>query len=391
MSAAPAPVASGAPLELNLGAEIFHSIASAAADENVIVSPLLLEATLALLYLGSDGTTAEELQRLLKLKQRFASNAKMANYYAAELAAATGDPDTRIQLQNRLLLQASAGASIADDFQKIAQTYFHATAECLDLQQSEKLRRYIADSMLASVGGGTWQQPLQVNVSQVAQQLLLLLLAARLHSKWFLPFSAYRTGLYEFHNSTGEPKPVPMLFDDDMFVKYAELRELDARAIELPYEHADELAMLLILPNSRDASALAQLEAQLRAVDLAALQQRMQVESVQVLLPKFSIDFECSLRQALKQLGFSEIFESSANFKHLHSVANQPIVDVLHKLRIDLNESGSGSELPPPAAGYKPIVISNSSRQKFFRADHPFYFAIRGEKLTHFVGHVVRF
>lgn len=301
MSAAPASPASGAALEINLGAEIFHSIASAAADKNVIISPLLLEATLALLYLGSDGTTAEELQRLLQLKQRFASNAKMANYYAAELAAATGDPDTRVQLQNRLLLQASAGTSIADDFQKIAQTYFHATAECLDLQQSEKLRRYISDNMLASVGGGTWQQPLQVNVSQVAQRLLLLLVA-RLHSKWFLPFSAYRTGLYEFHSSTGEPKPVPMLFDDDMFVKYAELREFNARAIELPYEHADELAMLLILPNSRDASALAELEAQLRTVDLAALQQRMQMESVQVLLPKFSIDFECSLRQALKQV-----------------------------------------------------------------------------------------
>ncbi|XP_023177630.2 serine protease inhibitor 42Dd [Drosophila hydei] len=390
MSAAPASPASGAALEINLGAEIFHSIASAAADENVIISPLLLEATLALLYLGSDGTTAEELQRLLQLKQRFASNAKMANYYAAELAAATGDPDTRVQLQNRLLLQASAGTSIADDFQKIAQTYFHATAECLDLQQSEKLRRYISDNMLASVGGGTWQQPLQVNVSQVAQRLLLLLVA-RLHSKWFLPFSAYRTGLYEFHSSTGEPKSVPMLFDDDMFVKYAELREFNARAIELPYEHADELAMLLILPNSRDASALAELEAQLRTVDLAALQQRMQMESVQVLLPKFSIDFECSLRQALKQLGFSEIFNNAANFKHLHSVANQPIVDVLHKLRIDLNESGSGSELPQPATGYKPIVISNSSRQKFFRADHPFYFAIRGENVTHFVGHVVSF
>jgi len=41
--------------------------------------------------------------------------------------------------------------------------------------------------------------------------------------------------------------------------------------------------------------------------------------------------------------------------------------------------------------GYKPIVISNSSRQKFFRADHPFFFAIRGLNVTHFMGHVVSF
>ncbi|KAH8274003.1 hypothetical protein KR044_007670 [Drosophila immigrans] len=392
MSTVPA-FSSSIPTELNLGAEIFYIIATTAGDQNVIISPLLLEVTLTLLYLGSDSATAEELQKLLKLKERFVSNAKMANFYAAELNAATNDPDTKIQMENRLLLQANSGATVAEDFQKIAQTFFHATAEFVDLQQTEKLSRHITDNILASVGGGNWQQQLQVNGSQAAYMLLLL--AARLQSKWFLPFSAYRTGLYEFYNndsSSSVAQSVPMLFDDDMFVKYAELRELNSRAIELPYEHEDELAMLLILPNQRDGSALAQLETQLRTVDLGDLQQRMQMESVQVLLPKFSIDFECSLRQALKQLGFAEVFSSTANFKHLHSASdNLPIADVLQKLRIDLNESGSGSALPQPATGYKPIVISNSSRQKFFRADHPFFFAIRGPNVTHFIGHVVSF
>lgn len=299
MSAEPNPTVTGIPKELKLGAEIFYSVASTATDENVIVSPLLLEATLALLFLGSDGATAEELQRLLDLKKRFASNAKMANFYAGELNAATTDPDTCIQLQNRLLIQPSAGTQIADDFQKIAQTYFHATAECVDLQQTEKLRRYISDNILASLGGGNWQQQKLTGGAELPQSLLLLL-AARLQSKWFLPFSAYRTGLYEFHSHAA--KSVPMLFDDDMFVKYAELRELNARAIELPYEHDEELAMLLILPNQRDVTALTELESQLRSLDLGMLQQRMQMESVQVLVPKFSIDFECSLRQALKQV-----------------------------------------------------------------------------------------
>jgi len=40
---------------------------------------------------------------------------------------------------------------------------------------------------------------------------------------------------------------------------------------------------------------------------------------------------------------------------------------------------------------YKPIVISSSSRQKFFRADHPFFFAIRSENVTYLMGHVVEF
>ncbi|KAH8329548.1 hypothetical protein KR074_012575 [Drosophila pseudoananassae] len=395
--------------ETKLGAEIFHSISSSFADQNVVISPLLLEATLALLYLGSDGATAEELQKLLRLKERIPSNAKMANFFASELANITGDPDTRIQLRNHLLVQptSGAGSGIAEDFQKIAQTYFHATAESIDLEQTEKLRRHITEHILSAVGGGSWQQ-LQIEGSPLAK--ILLLLAANLHSKWFLPFSAYRTGLYEFHSGCNpeQAKSVAMLFDDDMFVKFAELRDLNARAIELPYEHAEELSMLLILPNQRDG--LPELEKQLRSQDLGELQQRMQMEGVQVLLPKFSIDFECSLRQPLKQLGFEHIFSASADFKHLHPSGSLPVADVLQKLRINLNESGSGSEQPRVAAGiptlfisfkqiktsgllseYKPIVISNSSRQKFFRADHPFFFAIRSENVTYLMGHVVGF
>ncbi|XP_039502312.1 serine protease inhibitor 42Dd [Drosophila santomea] len=376
--------ANSTPYDCPIGAGIYHSIATSFADENVVVSPLLLEATLSLLFLGSDGATAEELQKLLRLKQRFPSNAKMANFYAAELANITADADTFLQLQSRLMLGCESG--VADDFQKIAQTYFHATAECVDLEQTEKLRRHINEQILASVGGGSWKD---IHVADGSAAKTLLLLAATLQSKWFLPFSAYRTGLYEFHSGSSQVKSVPMLFDDDMFVKFAELRDLDARAIELPFEHAEELSMLLILPNQR--VGLQELEKQLHDLDLGALQQRMQMEGVQVLLPKFSIDFECSLRQPLKQLGFAEIFAPSANFKHLHSSANLPIADVLHKLRINLNESGSGPELPKNATEYKPIVISNSSRQKFFRADHPFFFAIRSENVTYLMGHVVEF
>ncbi|XP_017075770.2 serine protease inhibitor 42Dd [Drosophila eugracilis] len=387
MSEVANPTPSNAPDESTISAGIYHNIATSFTDQNVVISPLLLEATLSLLYLGSDGATAEELQKLLRLKQRFPSNAKMANFYAAELGNITVDEDTRLELQNRLMLQPLPGSEsgIADDFQKIAQTYFHTTAECVDLEQTEKLRRHISEQILASVGGGSWDQ---INLEGTAPAKTLLLLAANLRSKWFLPFSAYRTGLYEFHSGS-QVKSVPMLFDDDMFVKYAELRDVDARAIELPYEHAEELSMLLILPNQRDG--LQELEKQLRGLDLGALQQRMQMEGVQVLLPKFSIDFECSLRQPLKQLGFEEIFAASANYKHLHPSGSLPVVDVLQKLRINLNESGSGPELTRVAAEYKPIVISNSSRQKFFRADHPFFFAIRSENVTYLMGHVVEF
>ncbi|XP_036321829.1 serine protease inhibitor 42Dd isoform X2 [Rhagoletis pomonella] len=387
-------------VESNFANEMLRAIVAAHSTENVIISPLQLEALFTLLYLGSDGSTAEELQRVLQLK-RFASNAKMANHFATELQLSTDvAADTHMQMCNELLLPEQL--EIGDEFCKIAQKYFHTTAVQRDLCSPPKLRAQL-DEDLAKVAEGYAWRITDATLSTAATPdaaSAIVLAAVHFQNKWFLPFSAYRTGLYDFHlsaddapaaNATSATAAVPMLFDDDMFVKFAEFRELDARAIELPYEHDYELAMLVLLPNRRDG--LAALEKQLQSADLNALTERMQMESVQVLLPKFSIDFECSLRRYLEQLGLTKIFSKASNFKNMlaeNSTASLTIADILHKVCIEVNESGTEGV---NSVVHKPIVISNSidSRKKFFRADHPFYFAIRSREATYFVGHITKF
>lgn len=386
--------------------ELLRVIATTHGTDNVIISPLQLEALLTLLYLGSDGGTAEELQRVLQLK-RFASNAKMANHFATELQLSTDSAaDTHMQLCSELLLPAEV--EVSDEFRKIAEKYFQTTAMQRDLHSIAKLRSQFDEDLVKAAAGYAWHisDALLSNITKPeAASSAVALAAVHFRNKWFLPFSAYRTGVYDFQLSAAEapaangvqqPVPpasvaVPMLFDDDMFVKFAEFRELDARAIELPYEHDDELAMLVVLPNQRDG--LAVLEKQLEALDLNALADRMQMESVQVLLPKFKIDFECSMRRTLEQLGITTIFSEVSNFKNMlreNTTAPLIIADILHKVCIEVNESGTEGA---SSVAYKPIVISNSidSSKKFFRADHPFYFAIRSREATHFVGHITKF
>jgi len=55
MSEVPNPTLSTAAYESSITSGIYHNIATNYADQNVAVSPLLLEATLSLLFLGSDG------------------------------------------------------------------------------------------------------------------------------------------------------------------------------------------------------------------------------------------------------------------------------------------------------------------------------------------------
>ncbi|XP_075149478.1 serpin 31A [Haematobia irritans] len=374
--------------ETNFGLAIYTHLLSSnenpCRDENFLISPFLIEALLSLMYLGSDGQTAEELKNKLQL-QRFPNNAKMASYFAGNLAAITqASPDTQLEMCSKIFVNDSY--ELDSEFQKIAYKYFltqvekHPTASKVKLE--EHIKTCVEQSLKKSCS-------LKVNEDNTKA---LLLMVANFKNKWFLPFSAYRSGLYEFHENNECIKSIPMMLDNEMFVKFVELKEMDARAVELPYEHDDEIAMLLILPNRRDG--LKELEEKLKNVNLSSISEQMQMESVQLLLPKFKIDFECSLRQVLQKLDFSLPFSEESNFKNLLSpqstTTSLPIADILHKVSLEVNESGSESS---NVEATKPIVISNSidTRQKFFRADHPFFFAIRNRDATYFIGHVVKF
>lgn len=279
--------------ESNFGLELFHQLLHTTdsntdpSNGNICISPFLLEALLSLVYLGSDGKTAEELKEKLHLK-RFPNNGKMANYFAGNLAMVTQESnDTQLEICSRILLNESY--EIDGQFKKIAENYFLTQTEKVKFDK-ETLASYLKEALTKSLN-----KTIQCQCEDNAKALLVL--ASSFKNKWFLPFSAYRSGLYDFHVTTDCVKAIPMMLDNEMMVRFVELKELDARAVELPYEHDDELSMLLILPNKRDG--LEELELKLKDIELQRLTEQMQMESVQLLLPKFRIDFECSLKDIL--------------------------------------------------------------------------------------------
>ena len=279
--------------ESNFGLELFSQLLQSSAsnpdykDVNICISPFLLEALLSLVYLGSDGKTAEELKEKLHLK-RFPNNGKMANYFAGNLAMVTQESnDTQLEIYSRIML--NENYEIDTQFKKIAENYFLTLSEKVKFDK-ELLGNHIRGALTKHLSKNTQYQP-----PENAKGLLVM--ASNFKNKWFLPFSAYRSGLYDFHLSSECIKAIPMMLDNEMMVRFVELKDLDARAVELPYEHDDELSMLLILPNKRDG--LQELELKLKDIELNTLTEQMQMETVQLLLPKFRIDFECSLKNIL--------------------------------------------------------------------------------------------
>lgn len=65
------------------------------------------------------------------------------------------------------------------------------------------------------------------------------------------------------------------------------------------------MAMFIILPNSR--TGLARLEQSLKDIDIQSLSKKMYKSEVEVSIPKFKIEFEVSLVDALRKVIATEV------------------------------------------------------------------------------------
>jgi serpin B len=97
---------------------------------------------------------------------------------------------------------------------------------------------------------------------------------------------------------------------------------------------------------------------------------------VDVYLPRFSIESDLRLDDALRRLGIPLAFErGSADFSGMNGrVADLSIGAALHKACVDVNEEGTTAAA---ATGIMMVALGLPEPPQIFRADHPFLFLIR--------------
>ena len=93
----------------------------------------------------------------------------------------------------------------------------------------------------------------------------------------------------------------------------------------------------------------------------------------EIFLPRFTLEYEKSLKEVLAQLGMGIAFSGQADFTRINKGGNLFISEVKHKSFVEVNEEGT------EAAAATSVEISRTSVGSgfVFRADRPFVFAIR--------------
>jgi serpin B len=148
----------------------------------------------------------------------------------------------------------------------------------------------------------------------------------------------------------------------------------ELQAVELPYK-GNQLAMVILLPSK--SRACDQLESRLSADFLAATLKQLRAQEVEILIPRFKMEFALNLRDCLAKMGVTDAFSEEADFSGMDGTRNLFISSVFHKAWVEVTEEGTKA-----AAATSPVADTVSAAPRppprpVFRADHPCIFLLR--------------
>ena len=322
---------------------------------------------------GAVGPTHEEMARTLHLPD------KNADASAGELIAHLNGPDPAAEPDtDRGYTLAVANAlwplekyPIQPDYYRTLQKQYQAHLMQLDyVGQTEPARQTI----------NTWVQKqtndkikdLMPRGSITPDTRLVLTNAIYFKGLWADPFKKEQTHEVDFFLAPDKTAKVPLMSRTG---RLPYLQTDDVQVLSLPYQ-GNALSMRVILPVSKEADALEQLEAKLDAERLAQYTAPLRPREVRTFLPRFKMEDSFDLAKTLADMGMKRAFGPGADFSGISSAEGLFLSAVVHKAFVEVNEEGTEAAA---ATGVAVAATAMPMQPPVFRADRPFLFLIQDE------------
>ena len=339
------------------GFRLFEELVEQSPDANVFISPVSVAIALEMTYNGAQGETQQAMAEALKLEGMSLRELNRAN---AALIGKLKSLDDDILLNIANSLWARKGEEFRPDFMKRNQDFYQAHIETLDFSDPQ------APSVINAWVKEETQGKIEDMVNAIPGGMVLYLInAVYFKGSWAVRFDERYTRERDFTLLDGSKKKVPMMITkSDQFGRF---QGDGFQGVSLPYGDG-EASMYIFLPD-RDSS----LEDFYRRLDAGNWEDwvsQFHTEEVQIILPRFRLEYEAILNNALSKLGMGVAFDSSkADFGGI-CAGKCWIDEVKHKAFVEVNEEGTeaaaATSVSLKKGGPIPVIV-----------DRPFFCAIR--------------
>lgn len=186
--------------------------------------------------------------------------------------------------------------SIKKSFDDVASKSFSSSVETLDFSENaesaDKINKWVELETNGKIG--------ELIKSDILDGDLRMVIVSAMFFRgyWTHPFDPKSSFKAPFYLNDEDTVQVGFMKLEKR-IKYGELKKLEASAIELPYKDSD-LSMVFILPNTN--TGLADLEEKLHAIDFEETFKELSSKQVDFEIPKFKIEFDIELKEALSEV-----------------------------------------------------------------------------------------
>lgn len=332
---------------------------------NLFFSPLGVSTVLGMAALGAKGATADELDVFLRLPA-------IERQDLQDALDACQAPASPVELSLACSLWMDDALPVLPSYTAALQARYDAEIHPADFANAPEaartgINRWTADRTHDRIrdllGPGTIQPTTK----------LVLVNAIYFKGRWQSPFEPKRTEDADFHLCGGSTVSVPLMHQT---LDGAACLENDRfQALLLPYK-GRTCSMLVLLP--REGVPLADLEADLKAYNLASWLSAMDHRKVRLWLPRFKMEWgPVDLVPALRAMGLETAFSPAADFSDITGARDLQPDMVIHKAFIEVAEEGTEAAAAT-AMGFKALGGRPAPERPpvVFRADRPFLFAI---------------
>jgi serine protease inhibitor len=318
-----------------------------------------------MVYNGASGETASAMADAMRFNGITAGELNTAYQ---EWRNQMLQPASQIQIDIANSLWARSGTAFLAEFLNLNRNFYGAEVNDLDFSDPASLSRI-----------NSWvEQKTRGKIPRIIDRIdsdsvLFLINAIYFKGKWTHQFDSKQTKADTFTNVSGSTSQHPMMRQSGNF-QYFEGNDL--QSVILPYGDGS-VAMHIFLP-AKETSLVA-FQKQLSAENWEAWMSQYEQAEGDVIMPRFRVEYETELNNALKAQGMGIAFDQNrADFSRMlqNMRGNAFISKVKHKAYVDVNEEGTEAA----AATSSEIALTSMAlpaKRFHLVVDHPFFFAIR--------------
>lgn len=365
--------------------------------QNTIMSPYSTSSVLATLSSGASGNTQSQLLQTLHLQNQ--THCPLNRILDdLNLALSFSKPCTGIYCQIKTLTSKLGITSEPPSF-IIANAIwgdksFHyksdfidqfrhnnmTTFDAVDFKNNPEQAQETINSWVTKKTNGKIKDLINQGMITPITQLILVN-AIYFRGYWDSPFEKSNTQQKHFTLENGKQSAVMMMQQTKYFYYF---NNHIFQLLQLPYKDGN-LMMVIILPHKN--ISLRHVQQSLNANLFSQLLTQSSNTNVDVSLPRFKLTNRIDFKNALQNLGVTDMFSDNANFNNL-SVERLKVSFIIQNAMIDIDETGTTAA----AATAGGVIFGSAppSKPVIFNANHPFLFYIVDTKtrLILFMGKV---